>query len=246
MKNWMSVLCLILLIQACGKEHFTKIEKTGYLLHAVTYQPIAGVEVGLSVNILKTVPRSAEYPDGKMLESVEFKSTTDASGKFSFLAPKTVFGWSFVWLAKKDWIVSGRKTLTRPPINYNDPSAPVIVPDTIFVERPGYIRYEVNNINDRHTNDSIWVATPYQLQSFAPEPTPPQFPGTVWIYPNMGHYNWLFVNENVSKIITETVPAEKNQDVQVEWAYKRTDTITKVKETIHVAPATTVTYKINY
>jgi hypothetical protein len=243
MKNWMPALCLILLIQACGKEHFTKVEKTGYLLHAVTYQPVAGQELKIFVTTIQTVPQSPQYPNGEKRESTELKSITDAAGKFSFLIPKDATGVSFVMLNTKEWLVSWPNSPGRPPILY--PVRPYnTIPDTIFVERPGYIRYEVNNINDRFANDSLWVATPHQLQYVGPDPLP-QIPGG-WIYPNMGHYNWLFTGENVSKIITDTVPAEKHRDVQVEWAYKRTDTITKVKETIRVTPATTVTYKISY
>jgi hypothetical protein len=246
MKLLTPVLLFGLLTLACGKDNISKIERKGYLLHAVTYQPIVGQEIRVRETRTTAVTPSSQYPTGQKIEFTEHISVTDATGKFSFLISKQADGASLPILQTKEWIVSSTNYFWGRPIYYANPSR--IIPDTILVERPGYIRYEVNNINDRFTNDSLWVATPYQLQGFAPEPGPPQFPGPIIPYPNMGHYNWLFVSDNVSKIVTDTIPAEKYTDVQVEWAYKRTgmDTITKVKENIHVSPGTTTTYKINY
>jgi hypothetical protein len=246
MKKWIGPLCLLCLIQACIKNDDSKKELSGYLVHAVTKQPIPGEEVQVRITLMTLGAKSEEFPNGMPIYTERtYKNITDAAGKYHFLVDDTrTYPFPVYAVTNKNWVIAYGLHAGGP---YRPgPNDPILSRkhDTIFVEKPGYIQYEINNINDRFDNDSLYVATNYNPRTWK-YPSGQQ-PGPFVFLPSLGRFNWLFAGKDISRTFTDTVAAESRQQVEVEWAYKRTDTLKQDKAFIPVSPGTITNYKIEY
>jgi hypothetical protein len=224
---------LLCFLCACKKEQLVKEEVHGIVLHKITKQPIANQVVVLNVTeerLIKT--KDPEWPDGK-LDYVRhtYRTFTNKEGKFSF-----AFNIDGMWLFYVS-LINGEYTLKEPKrmgAFFDEAMIPILrnTYDTLLVEKPGYIRYTIKNIGSSHENDTLLVHTPYSNFSIGPDK---------W----HSYYNWIFFGK-VDKEIMDTVPAETEKDLKVQWLYKLTDTITYKEDNVQVEPGQVKDYIINY
>jgi hypothetical protein len=226
---------------SCKKNSFHEETLSGILLHSLTKKPLPNQKISIQVTTYKTGRKQPpEWPDGiPVFKHTNYITTTDNSGRFVLNVEVEGEWMYFANLMDGEFI---QKTPIK-TMGFLFPGNSMILAqvkemyDTIYAEKPGYIRYHINNTNESHTNDSLFVLT-YYLNS--------------WIRPTGGfapafaEYNLIFVGALVNKSITDTIPAESEPTIPIKWLYKRTDTITLKHEFINVQPGAIVDYIIAY
>lgn len=244
----MKIVCYLLIflsLYSCKKDSFHDESVSGFVLHTVTKTPLEGQTVILTVTTYKKGKKDDEFPDGRPVYATKsYSAITDNSGKYHF-----DFKVDGTWIFKAD-LASGEYEQKIPAKTLAVVSLfglPNYLPgltlaretyDTLFAERPGYIRYHVKNITVTNINDTLFALTPYKLKWIRQ--------GVNGFVPAFGEYNWLFAGTSVDRVITDTVPAESEPQVPLKWLHKRADTITFKNELINVSPGNTIDHFIHY
>ncbi len=243
MKLWTALILgfSIVMNTSCKKDPFHEETVTGIVLHSVTRQPLSNQEITLQVTTYKLGKKDPpEWPDGKpVFTNMMYTTTSDNSGRFAFN-----FEVGGEWMFSAN--LKDGEFIQKTPIKnlgFLFPGNGMILTqvketyDTIYAEKPGYVRYHIQNTGNTYTNDSLFVLTHYLRQ---------------WIRPRNGfvpaftEYNLIFVGSPIDKTITDTIPAESEPIIPIRWLHRRMDTITFKNDLIHVQPNTTVDYTIAY
>lgn len=115
-------------------------------------------------------------------------------------------------------------------------------PDSIFLEKPGYVRYTIKT-SGANDNEMLYVSTPHHTRKI--------WPGyIIMLDAYYFQYDWAFLGKT-DRIIIDTIPAETVPDPEIEWLRLSrnmvlTDTIMLKKEKINVQAGNTVNYSIQY
>ena len=232
------------LVLSCKKDLLHEEIITGIVLHTVTKQPLTNQSVYIWVTTSEKGPVNPdEWPGGTpIFISIEYYTKTDNNGRFEIT---TQVGNEWVFGAR---LITGEYIQKSPGKNtiilwsaypYKTHEIAKQIYDTILAERPGFVQYEIKNIDDTYPNDTLFVNA-YSSKLFG------QQTGSVISLVNYSGYNWIFPGQSVGKQIRDTVPAESLNQIPVTWVYKRTDTITKKIETINVQVGNTANYQILY
>jgi len=242
------IIFLLVLCFSCKKENekFAEQEVNGILLHNITKQPLPGqsIELYLTESWVDKNRRDAEFPNGMPVSSTnKYSTVTDAQGKFSFQFTPA-HDWNFVVdVNNSEYIsvvsISNRVfSLTR---NFST-SITQNFSDTVYAERPGYIRYHVQNIGLTYPADSLYLSTPvgfqYKFSGF--------LNGLGYTLPKREGYIYWWAGENVNAIVYDTLAAESASKVLVRWLHMRTDTVAYVTDSINISPHSITDYPINY
>jgi hypothetical protein len=225
------LLVVLIFLVACKKdEPMQNKQIKGVVVSNVTKMPIPGQKVELTITTQKIVKTNdPEWPNGKpVYNSNKYETISDQSGQYQL----PYLPWSYnVNVSTATYIA----THMLIHVFRFDESIPDLYPDTIFVERPGFIQYIIKT-SGALADESLFVNTPYHKTIIGSGP----------ILRIDYQYNWQFSGKT-DKIILDTIPAESISDPEVEWLrMKGTDTITHYKEKIYVQPGCTVNYLIQY
>ena len=112
--------------------------------------------------------------------------------------------------------------------------------DTILCERPGYIRYLINNISPAYSDDTLLV------QSISNKWIRPDFLAPFYMPPDYTIYNWIFVGQNVQSTIIDTLPGETVPKYAITWLYKRIGTIINRTDSIPIQGNSITDYHLDY
>lgn len=251
--NKVVFLTFVLIAFSCKKENEPKEQKvSGLLLQNVTKLPLAGQKVDLYVTeswIDKSRRDVIEAPDGlPTYYTNKFSVITDVSGRYSFNftvakdwfydlhinTPEYIFANS-----SKRWALT---TIIRPPdIAYN-------LSDTLYAEKPAYIKYLIQNISPANENDSLHINWGYGKytkngQKLGLYSWSDLFKINLSVYPPC---IFLYSGANVNKEISDTVPCESIRKYSVKWIYSKNGIIMNVQDSIPVTPFSTSIYNIHY
>jgi len=240
LRHCISLLLVSILFFSCKKEKNSLHSETisGLVLHTITKQPLANQSI-----YIWTTTREAGSASGEpIFNSSEYYTTTDNNGKFEItvqVGNDWLFGVSLVTReyvqknpSKNAGVIWGSNT-------QNNIAMARILYDTISGERPGFILYDLKNINDTYQNDSLFINV-YSYKSFG-QPT-----GPVVLLNAYSGYNWIFPGQNIDMQIRDTIPAESMQQIPINWFHKRTDTIIKRSDFINISVGNTSNYQIFY
>lgn len=242
------IIFLPVLCFSCKKdnEKFAKQEVTGILLHNITKQPLPGQSINLSLfqNWLDKSRKSDEFPDGMPVGSVtRYSTVTDAKGKFSFQFTPT-HEWNFVAdVNNSEYIsvVSVSNRIFSLPRNFSTYITQNFS-DTVYAERPGYIRYHVQNTGLTYPADSLYLSTSggigYKNNGFSY--------GLGYFLPLRQGYDFWWAGASVNAIVYDTLAAESVNKVFTKWLHMRTDTVLYVTDSINILPHNITDYSINY
>lgn len=231
----------VLLLFSCKKDELHKESFSGIVLHNVTKQPVANQLVSLGVTTYKLGPKDAEFPNGRPIYTdYHYSATTDNNGKFNFN-----FEVSGEWLFFAS-VVTGEYIQKIPPKNFgvffpNNPSALPTVRDrfdTLFVEKTGYVRYLIKNINDKYNEDSLFVRTHYQNKYWSTR--------DFYIPSEHSEYNWGFSGPAVDYVMIDSIPVESEPMIPVKWLHRRSAVIDQKNEMTNVFPGSVTDYTIHY
>lgn len=236
-------LLLVLFFYSCKKDKFPKEVYSGIVLHNVTKQPIPNQIVRMGI-VSKTIgPKDSEFPGGRPVYThLYLSANTDNNGKFSFEFP-----------VEGDWIFAvqiqtGEYVQKIPAVNtVFTLDGPAILDlakkhyDTLLVERPAYVRYQVKNINDSYTNDTLYASTYYRLHYITHG-----FDNSGISIITSNEYNMTFVGNTVDRVITDTIPGESEPTIPIIWKHTRSGTVIEKNETINLTLNTVRDYNIYY
>lgn len=231
------LLGMLLFFSACRKDE-PKQEKQikGIVVNAVSRQPVSGQKIDLTIITQKLVKSNdPELPDGKPVYSYfSYQTVSDQYGQYQFDVKIPCLPWSYNVSVPttKDYIMSYRFSHLFPI----DETFTGLQPDSIFIEKPGYVRYSISTIGAGYENEGLYLKTPYHCQTNRTGPI---------LIDKYYDYNWLFFGK-VSLTINDTIPAETVTDPEVTWLRIITDTITYKREKIHLQAGNTVNYSIQY
>lgn len=225
---------ILLFFTACKKgEPLQQKQIKGIVVNTLTKLPVAGQKVELTIITQKTVKTNdPEWPSGKPVNSyTSYTSTSSQSGQYSFDVKIPNLPWSYyVTVPTGEYIMTYRQYHMF-PIDERILS----FPDSVFIERPGYIKYTIKTLGAAYENEALYISTPYHNRIIGPNNA-----SNIYF-----KYNWTFFGKN-DKLVLDTIPAESNTDPEVEWLRVITDTIQYKKERIHVQAGSTVNYLIQY
>jgi hypothetical protein len=247
MKRLPSLLLLVILLHSCKKDKFYKESLTGIALHYITKLPLVNQSVTLTVNSITIGPKNDEFPNGMpVYTSTKYYAVTDNTGHFTFpVKIDANASWRFsIALQTGEYAQKLPDAFTGViyiPANDPDLALDRMHYDTIWGEKPAYVRYHVKNINDTYINDTLKLST---YHTTFPIASTMSGIGSFFVLPD--EYNWHFNGIAVDRVVADTIPGESVPQIPVKWLYKRTDTITFKNETINVSPNTTSDYYINY
>jgi hypothetical protein len=237
--RWLYFPLFILLFSSCKKDKFHKETVTGIVLHNVTKQPLANQTVLLTVTTYKLGKKTDEFPGGTPVYTAKKHfSSTNTMGNFVFNIE--VEG---EWIFSAE-LITGEYTQKTPskniafifPGNPQSLDAAKKIYDTLFAEKPGYVRYHIKNINDTHNNDTLLASTYYRIKWI-------RLGGSGY---TANDYNLGYIGTAVDQVVLDTIPVESEPQIPVKWLYKRTDTIIFRNENINVLPHSTTDYFIQY
>lgn len=231
-------LLLLLFFYSCKKENLHKESVSGILLHNVTKQPLANQTVLLNVVTFKIKKDPIEAPGGIPVQvNKQYSTVTDNAGRFVF-----DFKVEDEWLFSVSMVTSAQYTQKKGETVYLLPgnSSSLVTAralyDTLFAEKPGYIKYHIKNINDVFIEDNVWISTYYMNK---------RIPESSLIF--ISDYNWMFPGAHVDRVIIDTIPAESEPLIPVKWLHKKSmDTVVLKNENIAVQPFTISDYYIQY
>lgn len=231
---------LLLMLVACGKKEdpLPQEELNGLMLEAVSQQPVAFYPVHLTCyRWVITAEKDAEYPNGRpVLQTSKFQTETDADGRYHFRFPV---------YSNTGFTVAVPKTiycLVSPSIGgvalYDDmrPMQQYLrtLYDTLLVERSGIIRYQILH-NTGFENEQLYLKTASGSPFLRPDSGPRRFAA----------YNVLLFGRT-NQVIYDTVAAETQTTVPVEWLHYLTDTLAYRKDAVPVRAGATTDYLLRY
>lgn len=207
---------------------------TGIVVHSLSKQPVPNQDVMVKVYMTFITQGSSdpEFPNGRpFTETYNFNTKSNADGRFSVQARFPEGNWSFSATAGSTEYVTLFGVSRFYPV---DPGSAVNYLDTIQVEKPAYITYSINTMGIPFENETLKLRTPYTRLRNTPSP----------IF-DPSAYNLYFYGK-VNTILRDTIPGERQADLQVEWLRFQFDTIEYRKETLRVQPYQTTNYSIKY
>ncbi|MBC7873456.1 MAG: hypothetical protein H7Y01_05650 [Ferruginibacter sp.] len=234
------IIIISTLVFSCKKgEALKSHELKGVLLHNITHQLLPGqkVDLFLSEYWVDNSVRDIEFPDGKPVSLVtKYSTVTDALGKYVFQ-----FSTNHDWNYKLN-VISPEYVLVRSGDQYPIPYRAIM--DTLYAEKPGYIKYLINNTGAAYNNDSLFLATPGNLR-YGPKA------GNLNLYWSLnffirGEFNLSWYGGNVNAIVYDTLPSESITRHVAKWLHRRQDTIVYRIDSINVSPFTTTIYHLDY
>ncbi len=238
-KAGLLLIFLVLAFYSCKKEKGNKLHAdsvTGILLHVITKQPLPGETVKLFTYFRWIGPADSEFPNGvPMVRTDTYTTVTDNQGRFRFdfnIESQWTFG---VTVVPGTYIQSSSGGYVSYSLEQNRANY-----DTILGERPGYIRYLINNISPAYSNDTLLV------QSISNKWIRPDFTPPFYMPPDYTIYNWIFVGQNVQSTIIDTLPGESIPKYAITWLYKRIGTIINRTDSIPIQANSTTNYHLDY
>jgi hypothetical protein len=234
-------LSVLLFFASCKKDEPT-LEKQikGVVINSLTKAPVASQTIELTVITQKTIKTNEpEWPNGKpVYYYTKYQTTSDQSGNYLFNVKIPDLPWSYnVNIPTADYVMTYRFFHIFPIDERFFPLS-----DSIFIERPGYIRYTIKTLSAQQ-NEMLYVSTPYQNKKIRPGSIPRL---DAYYY----KYNWAFEGK-AEQVIMDTVPAETITNPEVEWlrvlpGLGFPDTVMIKKEKIAVHAGSTTNYAIQY
>jgi hypothetical protein len=232
------LLIILIFLTACKKEEPMQDKQiNGVVVNTLTKMPVPAQKIELTIITEKIVKvNDPEWPNGKPVYSyANYQTVSDQNGQYQFNVKLSYQPWSYnVNVPTTINYIMSHKLLHIFPINER---LLELQPDTVFVERPGYVRYSINTTGAVYENEALYLNTPYHSQT--------NKTGPIMRIDDYYNYNWVFFGK-VGIAITDTIPAESNTYPEVEWLHIITDTIMYKKEKIHVQAGSTVNYSIQY
>jgi hypothetical protein len=226
-----------LFIFSCGKNDLHDETISGVVLHNVSLQPLPNQVVTVWVtSYLGLKKPTIEFPNGEPHYEYEvFNITTNSEGKFD-LKVNVSSEWYYTAQLRR-----GEYEQKSPHRNLgfvlNQPGILQLIRetyDTIFAERPAYVRYQVRKRSTIYNNDTLF------LSSYGENLHYPLF---------QGNYNWKITGIGAlgnDQSFIDTLPGESQLQVPVKWLHKNNDTILYRQEYIHLTPQTVTDYIINF
>jgi len=230
----------VLFFLGCKKDDFVKESFSGIVLHTVTKQPLANQEVLLFIENIKYGEKDLEFPNGRPIYTKsEYTTRTNNTGHYSFTDINVTSNWHFVVQLKtaeyiQNFLVNTNTGASGP--FYPVPSGPRKTGDTLYAERPGYIRYQIKNINTTFDNDTLYLYPTFNSRQ-RKLPSEPMF---------FKSDNRTFIGKTIDVSRTDTLPAEFLSLIPIQWLHRRSDTIVFKSENITISPNTTTDYTIHY
>lgn len=232
------LLAILVFLAACKKEEPMQDKQIkGVVANAITKQPVPGQKVELTIITQKLEKTNdPEWPNGKPVYSyTKYKTISDQNGQYQFDVQIPYLPWSYnVDISTTVNYIMSHRLVHLFPI---DERLIELQPDSVFIERPGYVRYSISTMGAVYENEALYLNTPYHSQT--------NKTGPIVRIDNYYNYNWVFFGK-VNTIINDTIPAESITDPEVEWLHIITDTIMYKKEKIHLQAGNTVNYSIQY
>jgi len=227
-------------IFSCKKATEHKESFSGIVLHTITKQPLVNQKISFWVNTYTIGKKNPpEWPNGEpFFTSKQYLLTTDNNGRFT--ANFEVVGeWMFT-----AQLITGEYIQKVPlrNVGYFFPGNSMILAqvrdayDTIYGEKPSYVKYQFNNTNDAYANDTLFVLTVYKNKWIRTSGSSQEFAG----------YNLIFAGQIVNYSFLDTIPAESEPNIPVKWVHKQSNLITQRNDMLLLQPNNVVEYSINY
>jgi hypothetical protein len=239
------LICLVLVFYSCKKEKGNKLHAdsvTGIVLHAISKHPLPGETVKLFTAFRWTGPADSEFPNGVPMVRIDtYTTVTDNQGRFRFDF-NIESQWTFSVIVVPGTYIQSSSVYVSYPLDPNRTNLEQnrTYYDTILCERPGYIRYLVNNISPAYSDDTLLV------QSISNKWIRPDFTAPFYMPPDYTIYNWIFVGQNVQSTIIDTLPGETVPKYAITWLYKRIGTVINRTDSIPIQANSTTDYHLDY
>lgn len=232
-------LLFIAFLCSCQKEEGSRKETiSGIVIHNITAAPLIDQELVVTINTIRSADLPAAPP---IMTTTNYITHTDNAGKYNFsLEIPSRTGWYFsVRLVNAQYTEKPPAVSPTGPFTSNMLLASRWYYDTILAERSGYVRYHVKNINDSYSDDTLKAETYYRSKTITGNST-----GNFVFIPD--GYNWHFFGSTTDRIIIDTIPAESEPQIPINWVHNRNGTIISKNEMINVSPGITSDYAIHY
>jgi hypothetical protein len=233
---------------SCKKDARSTKEITGLVLHKFTRQPVAGCEVILEYSVINRTVISPEYPDG-LPQARMLKTITNGEGRYAFGIVADRNAWLMPYLAQGGYQGTATFLISQSvPISDSIWGMATIDKsrfDTIWAEKAGYVRFIIENTGQQFFNDTLIIKKSYSARHVTDLDLP--WPGKMkslrssYVSDRMG-----FSGATVKSIVVDTIEAESITQREIEWIYKRSDTIMKKQEIIHVSAGAVTDVTIQY
>lgn len=217
---------------SCKKDTWQRYEINGMVVHNITGQPLPDQTVTVNAYMEKIGAPTPEFPSGAVsFQTYSFQTISDQEGRYRVNIEVPKGNWSYWLKASSAQYIQTSSTARFFPVN------PADLPgfrDSIFMEKPAYVKYSINTMGIPAENETLKVRTPYTMK---------RIPNEINFDP--GAFNWFFWGK-VNQVVIDTIPGEKLALVPVEWVRMQFDTLDYRRENISIAPYQTTEYQIRY